>query len=453
MNSPKPISTGFHNYRWIICALLFFSTTANYLDRQVISYLKEFFCTPEAQGGFGWSNTDFSHLTAFFTGFYAGMTLFIGWVIDKIGTKMGLALSLIVWSICGIANAFVGRMVAMHIFIRSAFAIGEAGNFPASIKTIAEWFPKRERALATAIFNAGSNGGAMIAAIFVPWCMIYFGDQRGWKMAFIITGAVGFLWLIFWFWLYDTPAKQKRLSKAEYDYIHIDDETAADTQTGDKAKVSWLRLFRYRQMWSFFVGKFMTDGVWWFYLFWLPDYLFKQFHMTKQQVMMPTFIVYGVAIVGSIYGGSIPMTLIKRGMGVYKARMTTMFIIAICPLAVLLTQFFGDVSRFGNMASVLAVAMICIGATAHQAWSANLFTTVSDMFPKKAVASVTGIGTTAGGVSGVTLQLLAGKLTDHFKQTPQTAYLILFVICALSYLIAWTLMKILVPRHKPITDL
>jgi ACS family hexuronate transporter-like MFS transporter len=453
MNSPKPISTGFHNYRWIICALLFFSTTANYLDRQVISYLKEFFCTPEAQGGFGWSNTDFSHLTAFFTGFYAGMTLFIGWVIDKIGTKMGLALSLIVWSICGIANAFVGRMVAMHIFIRSAFAVGEAGNFPASIKTIAEWFPKRERALATAIFNAGSNGGAMIAAIFVPWCMIYFGDQRGWKMAFIITGAVGFLWLIFWFWLYDTPAKQKRLSKAEYDYIHIDDETATDTQTGDKAKVSWLRLFRYRQMWSFFVGKFMTDGVWWFYLFWLPDYLFKQFHMTKQQVMMPTFIVYGVAIVGSIYGGSIPMTLIKRGMGVYKARMTTMFIIAICPLAVLLTQFFGDVSRFGNMASVLAVAMICIGATAHQAWSANLFTTVSDMFPKKAVASVTGIGTTAGGVSGVTLQLLAGKLTDHFKQTPQTAYLILFVICALSYLIAWTLMKILVPRHKPIADL
>jgi ACS family hexuronate transporter-like MFS transporter len=453
MNSPKPISTGFHNYRWIICALLFFSTTANYLDRQVISYLKEFFCTPEAQGGFGWSNTDFSHLTAFFTGFYAGMTLFIGWVIDKIGTKMGLALSLIVWSICGIANAFVGRMVAMHIFIRSAFAVGEAGNFPASIKTIAEWFPKRERALATAIFNAGSNGGAMIAAIFVPWCMIYFGDQRGWKMAFIITGAVGFLWLIFWFWLYDTPAKQKRLSKAEYDYIHIDDETAADTQTGDKAKVSWLRLFRYRQMWSFFVGKFMTDGVWWFYLFWLPDYLFKQFHMTKQQVMMPTFIVYGVAIVGSIYGGSIPMTLIKRGMGVYKARMTTMFIIAICPLAVLLTQFFGDVSRFGNMASVLAVAMICIGATAHQAWSANLFTTVSDMFPKKAVASVTGIGTTAGGVSGVLIQLLAGRLTDHFKQTPQTAYLILFVICALSYLIAWTLMKILVPRHKQITDL
>ena len=202
----------------------------------------------------------------------------------------------------------------MHIFIRSAFAVGEAGNFPASIKTVAEWFPKRERALATAIFNSGSNFGAMVAALFVPWCMIYFGDQRGWKMAFILTGAAGFLWLIFWFWLYDTPDKQKRLSKAEHDYIHIDDEAAASDANGDKGKVSWWRLFGYRQTWAFFFGKFMTDGIWWFYLFWLPDYLIKQFHMTKAQIMMPTFIVYGVAIVGSIYGGSIPMTLIKQGM-------------------------------------------------------------------------------------------------------------------------------------------
>jgi ACS family hexuronate transporter-like MFS transporter len=454
MDSPSQARPAFSNYRWVICGLLFFSTTVNYMDRQVISYLKEFFCTPAAQGGFGWSNTDFSHLTAFFTGFYAGMTLIVGWVIDKIGTKMGLALSLIVWSVCGIANAFVGRMVAMHIFIRSAFAVGEAGNFPASIKTVAEWFPKRERALATGIFNSGSNFGAMIAALFVPWCLIYFGDQRGWKMAFILTGAAGFIWLIFWFWLYDTPAKQKRLSKNEYDYIHIDDETAADQQTGDKAKkISWWKLFGYRQAWSFFFGKFMTDGIWWFYLFWLPDYLHKQFGMTKHDVMMPTFIVYGVAIIGSIYGGSIPLTLIKRGMPVYKARMTAMFIIALFPLAVLATQYFGDVSRFGNMASVLAVAMICIGTAAHQAWSANLYTTVSDMFPKKAVGSITGIGTTAGGIGGVIMQLLAGHLTDAFKQTPQTAYLIMFIVCALNYLIAWCVMKAFVPRHKLITNL
>jgi ACS family hexuronate transporter-like MFS transporter len=452
MNSSNPAAPVSSNYRWVICALLFFATTFNYLDRQVISYLKEFFCTPVAQGGFGWSNTDFAYLTSFFTGIYASMTVLAGWVIDRIGTKLGLALSLIAWSIFGILNAFVGRLVMMHLLVRSAFGVGEAGNFPASIKTVAEWFPKRERALATGIFNSGSNFGAMVAALFVPWCMIYFGDEKGWKMAFILTGASGFIWLIFWYWLYETPARQKRVSQAELNYIHIDDEAASETN-GDKGKVAWGRLFGYRQTWAFISGKFLTDGVWWFYLFWLPDYLKKQFGMTKHDVMLPTFIVYGVAIIGSIYGGSIPMTLIKRGMQVYKARMTAMFIIAVFPLTVLTTQYFGNVEHFGHMAAVLAVAAICIGAAAHQAWSANLFTTVSDMFPKKSVASVTGIGTMAGGIGGVIVQMLAGKLTDAFVQTPQTAYLVMFIICALSYLTAWGIMKLLVPRHKPITDL
>jgi ACS family hexuronate transporter-like MFS transporter len=449
-NQTAPVSS---NYRWVICGLLFFATTFNYMDRQVISYLKEFFCTPADQGGFGWSNTNFANLTSAFTAFYAGMTVLAGWVIDRIGTKMGLALSLIIWSIFGMLNAFVGRLVMMHMIVRSAFGIGEAGNFPASIKTVAEWFPKRERALATGIFNSGSNFGAMIAALFVPWCMICFGDQKGWKLAFIFTGAAGFLWLIFWFWLYEPPSKQKRLSKAEYDYIHIDEEVQVREAVADKAKVSWWKLFGYRQTWAFFSGKFMTDGVWWFYLFWLPDYLHKQFGMTKQQVMMPTFIVYGVAIIGSIYGGSVPLTLIKRGMQVYKARMTAMLIIALFPLTVLTTQYFGNVGHFGKMASIMAIAVICIGAAAHQAWSANLFTTVSDMFPKKAVGSVIGIGTFAGGIGGVIIQKLAGGLTDAFKETPQTAYLIMFIVCALSYLIAWSVMKTLVPRHKPITDL
>jgi MFS transporter, ACS family, hexuronate transporter len=455
MYSPDSNRPATSSFRWVICGLLFFATTFNYLDRQVISYLKDpIFCAPVEQGGFGWTNTDFAYLTSFFTGVYACFTVFAGWVIDKIGTKLGLALSLTLWSIVGIANAFVGNLVARHVAIRSLFAVGEAGNFPASIKTVAEWFPKRERALATAIFNSGSNAGAMVAALFVPWCLIYFGDERGWKMAFIFTGAVGFVWLIFWFWLYAPPGKQKRLSQAEYNYIHIDDETAATTENADAVKkVSWLKLFGYRQLWCFFIGKLMTDGIWWFYLFWLPDYLHKQFNMDKHQVMLPTFIVYGVAIIGSIYGGSIPMTLIKRGMTVYQARMTTMLIIAIFPLVVLTTQFFGDVARFGSMAAVLSVATICIGATAHQAWSANLFTTVSDMFPKKTVASVTGIGTMAGGIGGVTVQMLAGHLTDLFKDNPQHAYLIMFGVCASSYLIAWGLMKALVPRHKPITDL
>ena len=454
MNSPSQPVSGFRNYRWIICALLFFSTTCNYMDRQVISYLKEFFCRAHVDGGFGWTNTDFSYLTSFFTGFYAGVTILAGWVIDKIGTKAGLAISLILWSIFGILNAFVGPLLKMHILVRSAFAVGEAGNFPASIKTVAEWFPKRERALATAIFNSGSNAGAMIAAILVPWCMIHFGDQLGWKMAYIITGVIGFPWLIFWFWLYNPPSQHKGLTPAEYQYIHIDDETPADAQAGDTTKkVSWLQLFRYRQLWAFFAGKFMTDGIWWFYLFWLPDYLQKQFNMGKAQIMLPTFIVYGVAIVGSIYGGSIPMTLIKRGMPVYRARTTTMLLIAICPLAVLFTQYFGNVEHFKQFAPILAVAMICIGATAHQAWSANIFTTVSDMFPKKAVGSVTGIGTMSGGIGGVIVQLISGRLNDIFKATPQTAYLIMFVICAFSYLAAWLVMKALVPRHEPITDL
>jgi MFS family permease len=585
-NRPRPAAS---NFRWVICALLFFSTTVNYMDRNVISYLKEYFCTASDAGGFGWSNTDFAHLTAFFTGFYAGMTILAGWVIDKIGTKMGLALSLIIWSVFGILNAFVGQLVAMHVLVRSAFGIGEAGNFPASIKTVAEWFPKRERALATGIFNSGSNCGAMIAALFVPWCLTYFGNEKGWKLAFVITGAVGFIWLIFWFWLYDTPGKSKRLSQAEYDLIHSDKDEAQPAQDGDKSgkkvranifsfagrapraafwgmtimihilcvfiyfitekivgpnvlqnkpsliffaataavaiavslalhvrrwhdlnKSGWLALtylipvaaafvsviifgfenkiyvvavalaviamiiagfnpgsadpstfgnagspglLGQRQTWSFFVGKLMTDGIWWFYLFWLPDYLVKQFNMPIHDTMWPTFIVFGVSIIGSVYGGSIPMTLMRRGMPVYQARMTAMFLIALCPLAVLTTQYFGNVSRFGDMAEIYAIAVICIGAAAHQAWSANLFTTVSDMFPKTAVGSVTGIGAMAGGLGGVIVQLIAGTLTDTYKATPSTAYLIMFVICALSYLIAWGGMKLLVPRHKPITDI
>jgi MFS family permease len=553
-------------YRWIICGLLFFSTTVNYLDRQVISYLKEFFCTPAAAGGFGWTNSDYANVTTVFTAFYATMTILAGWVIDRIGTKLGLALSLTVWSIFGIANAFVGSLTAAHMVVRSLFGIGEAGNFPASIKTVAEWFPKRERALATGIFNSGSNVGAMIAALFVPWCLIHFGDQLGWKMAFIITGVAGFLWLIFWFWLYAPPAEQKRLSKAEFDYIHSDhDETKAQEATEDKSGakpsfgllsfsgrmsragfvgITFMTLFLclflyfistmfpslnrtgaialyggvgtlallvslsaqarrwhdlgksgsfvlinlipglgtiasilylaltpspsevnshgsvprtgvlgYPQTWAFFFGKFMTDGIWWFYLFWLPDYLKKQFGMTKHEVMLPTFIVYGVAIVGSIYGGSIPLTLMKRGMQTYRARMTAMFLIALLPLTVLSTQYFANVSHFGQLASTLAVAIICIGAASHQAWSANLFTTVSDMFPKKAVGSVTGIGAMAGGLGGVIILKLSGTLTDAYKANPQHAYFIMFVICALSYLTAWCIMKALVPRHKPITDL
>ena len=441
-------------FRWVIVTLLLFSTTVNYMDRQVISYLKEFFCTSKDKGGFGWTNDDYSNVIGIFIFCYAFVTIFAGMIIDKIGTKLGLAASLIIWSVFGILNAFAGTTVVMHAFVRSLFGIGEAGNFPASIKTVAEWFPKKERALATGIFNSGSNLGAMIAALFVPWCLIHFGDQEGWKMAYIITGSIGFIWLIFWFKLYNSPSKHKSLSKEEFEYIHSDEaaDNAQSTVALDK-KVSWFKLLGYKQTWAFFVGKFMTDGIWWFYLFWLPDYLRKQFGMTKHEIMFPTFVVYGIAIIGSIYGGSIPLSFMNKGMHVYKARMKALLIIAFFPLVVLFTQFLANKDQFGYMASTFAVAVICIAAAAHQAWSANLFTTVSDMFPKKAVGSVTGIGAAAGGLGGYIISKLSGKLLDAYITTPQTAYLIMFVICGLSYLIAWVIMKALVPKFQQITDI
>lgn len=453
-------------YRWVVCSLLLFATTINYMDRNVIGFLKDYFCSAE---GFGWTNQQFSYVTSCFTAFYAGMTLFAGMVIDKIGTKLGLALSLIVWSIFGILNAFVGKTVMAHIIVRSLFGVGEAGNFPASIKTVAEWFPKRERALATGIFNSGSNIGAMICALFIPWCLLK-GDNiipglLGWQFAFVVTGAVGFLWLIGWFILYNTPAKlllKGKINQAEIDVIHSDDTAAelaanAAAEAGTETKVKFLQLLKYRQTWAFFTGKFMTDGIWWFLLFWLPSYVKNQFCVglspeeTTTRVMVTNFIVFGVAIIGSVYGGSIPMMFMKKGWDAYKARMTAMLIIACCPLVLLLTQTLGNVATFGENAIIWAIAVICIGGAAHQAWSANIFTTVSDMFPKKAVASVTGIGGLAGGIGGVLVQLIAGYLTDHFST--DTAYAIMFAICAFAYLVAWIIMKILVPKFRPITDL
>lgn len=419
------------------------------MDRQVISYLKPFFCSGVTEGGFGWTNSDYSYVTSFFTISYAIMTVFIGWVIDKIGTKLGLTLSLITWSFFGMINAFAGANLAIHIFIRSMFGLGEAANFPASNKTVAEWFPKKERALATGIFNSGTNIGAMISALFVPWCLTFFGTNLGWKMSFLLTGGIGFFWLIFWVWLYNSPNKQKRLDKEEYRYIHQDDPSLNTEPKGDVA-IPWFNFFSYRQTWSFFWGKLLTDGVWWFYLFWLPDYLIKQFGMNPVEVTWPIFFVYCVSISGNILGGGAPLYLINKGMSVYKARMTTLLIIALLPLPVLTIQFFGNTDIFGSLALYFSVAIISFGAIAHQAWSSNLFTIVSDMFPKSTIASVTGIGNMAGGIGSVMLQLLAGRLTDVYVKTPKTAYSIMFFICALAYITAWTIMKALIPKYKVI---
>ncbi|MEA4839951.1 MAG: MFS transporter [Bacteroidales bacterium] len=447
-------------YRWTVVALLLFSTTINYMDRNVIGFLKDYFCSEE---GFGWTPQMFSYLTSAFTLFYAGFTLVAGWVIDKVGTKIGLAGSLILWSFAGILSAFMGKGLGSHIAARSLFGMGESGNFPASNKTIAEWFPKKERALAVGIFNSGSNIGAMICAILVPWCLLawtgdykFFGIFEGWQMAFLITGIIGFVWLIFWGIMYKTPKKaleKGQLSQAEYDYIHSGDsaQETADEANGSN-KVPWLKMLTYRQTWSFTVGKFMTDGIWWFLLFWLPTYVKQQFcvgmdaDQTATYVMLSNFIVFGIAIIGSVYGGSIPMTFINKGWATYKARMTAMLLIAVAPLVLLFTQW-----AAGSFGIVAAIAIICIAGAAHQAWSANLFTTVSDMFPKKAVGTVTGIGAAAGGLGGVLVQLLAGYLDGTFNTNK--AYTIMFAVCAFAYLIAWLLMKWLVPQHRPITDL
>jgi ACS family hexuronate transporter-like MFS transporter len=439
-------------YRWMIVALLLFSTTVNYMDRNVIGFLKQYFCSPE---GFNWTPLQFSYVTTLFTVFYAGFTLVAGAIIDKIGTKLGLAFSLIIWSVFGMLNAFAGKTVLLHVIIRSLFGAGEAGNFPASIKTVAEWFPKKERALATGIFNSGSNIGAMISALFVPWCLAYFGADLGWKLSLIITGGVGFIWLIFWFWIYDTPKKLKEkgvLSAEEYEYIHSDkDEQVVDNGSDKAEKVSWFKLLTYKQTWAFFWGKFMTDGIWWFFLFWTPDYLKKQFNLDPKVQGYLYFIILGVAIFGSVFGGGIPMYFMNKGWQTYKARMTSMLLIAFAPLLILSTQFFANDAMFGRTVAItLAVSILCVCAAAHQAWSANLFTTVSDMFPKKSVGSVTGIGAAAGGLGGALVQLLAGALNTYF---PNSAYFMLFIVCGLAYLLAWSIMKLLVPRHKPITDL
>ncbi len=453
-------------YRWTIAALLLFSTTINYMDRNVIGFLKDYMCSAE---GFNWTPQMFSYLTSAFTLAYALCTLVIGWVIDKLGTKLGLALSLIVWSISGIASAFMGKGLGAHIAARSFFGIGEAGNFPGSIKAVAEWFPKKERALATGIFNSGSNIGAMICAIFVPWCLLkwsggdnlFLGQFHGWQAAFIITGVIGFLWLIFWGIFYKSPKKmleEKRIGQAEYDYINSDDkEVAAEPEAEDDGKgVSWGKMLTYKQTWSFVLGKFLTDGIWWFLLFWLPTYVKQTFCVgldedtTALYVMISNFVVFGIAIIGSVYGGSIPLTIMNKHQDwdPYKSRMTAMLIIAVCPLLLVSTQFVGGISGIGGL--IAAIAVISIAGAAHQAWSANLFTTVSDMFPKKAVGTVTGIGAAAGGLGGVLVQLLAGFCDGTIGAAYGSfwAYMIMFCVCAVAYLLAWILMKVLVPKYE-----
>ncbi|MCG2583774.1 MFS transporter [Massilia sp. TS11] len=444
-------------YRWTICGLLFFATTVNYLDRQVLSLL-----APALSKEFGWTNTDYANITAVFQFVYALAMLFAGRFIDRIGTKRAYLLAIFVWSIGAVLHALAVPMgegfshllsslgfglipasIAGFMLGRAVLAVGEAGNFPVAIKATAEYFPKRERALATGIFNSGANVGAILAPATVP----LIAELWGWQAAFVIIGAVGFAWMGFWIVYYDKPEQQKRLSRAELDYIHSDSSAPAPAATAPR--VSWWRLLAYRQTWAFAIGKFMTDGVWWFYLFWLPKYLAVQFGITGTAIVLPLAVLYSITMVGSIGGGWLPLRFINAGYTPYDGRMKAMLLIAVFPLIVLLAQPMGGL---GMWAPVL---LIGVGAAAHQAWSANIFTTVSDMFPKHTVASVVGLGGMAGGMGGVALSKLGGWLFDYYDKLGhiQTGYMIMFSICALVYLAAWVVMKALVPQYKEIQDL
>jgi len=433
------------NYRWTICALVFFATTINYLDRQVISLLKPYL---EADGLFGNDparyESVYANIVICFQIAYASGMLLVGGIIDKFGTKIGYALSLLGWSLAAIGHAFAKGPFGFGI-ARAALGIPEAGNFPAAIKTTAEWFPKKERALATGIFNSGTNIGAIIAPMVVPLIAITWG----WQWAFIITGAFGLIWLIFWKIMYDTPDKKLvkgQLKQTEYDYILSDKEETASEDGTEFKKISWFKLLTFRQTWAFFLGKLLTDPVWWFFLFWLPAFLKEQYHLTGTQVSFPIALVYTMTTFGSIFGGWLPKRFMEKGMDANKARKKAMFIYALFPLLVLSAQFLGSFNMW------YAVIIIGIAASAHQAWSANIFTTVSDMFPKRAIASVTGIGGMAGAVGGIMIAMVAGLLFDHFKAAGdiRVGYGIMFMICSTAYIIAWFVMHLLVPKFKKI---
>lgn len=423
------------NYRWVICSLIFFATTVNYLDRAVISLLKS-----DLTKEFKWDDGDYANIEIAFKVAYSIGLLLAGRLIDKLGTKMGYFFSTLLWSISAVFHAFANSTFGFGV-VRSALGLSEAGNFPSAIKTVAEWFPKKERALATGIFNSGANIGAIIAPLTVPFIAVAWG----WRWAFVITGSIGFVWLVLWFVFYEIPARQKRLSKVEFDYINsdIDEQDKTDNST----KVSWAKLLSYKQTWAFSIGKFLTDPIWWFYLFWLPDFLESEYGLKGTAIALPVALVYTISTFGSIYGGYLPKSLIDKNWPVFKARKTSMLIYAFAVVPIIFAQILGNINMW------LAVIIIGLAASAHQAWSANIFTTVSDMFPKRMVGSVTGIGGMFGSIGSVCLSLFVQKnMFVHYRAIHkiETAYYIMFFVCGGAYLLAWGIMHFLVPKMKTV---
>jgi ACS family hexuronate transporter-like MFS transporter len=417
------------NQRWIVVALIFFATTINYIDRQVIGLLK-----PTLEVEFGWTEKDYSNIVMAFTAAYALGLLVFGRIIDRIGTKMGFSISIVFWSIAACLHGVVKTTFGFGV-ARAALGLGESGNFPAAIKTVAEWFPKKERALATGIFNSGANIGAVFAPILVPTILALYG----WQEAFIITGAIGFVWLIFWLYFYEIPAKHKKVTKTELDHIHSDNEE----DTSNEKPISWGTLFKVRQTYVFIVGKLLTDPIWWFFLFWLPSYFSTSFSLDLKKPGWPLVIIYMATSIGSIGGGYLSSYFIQKGWPVHKARKTAMFIFALCVLPIMTARYATNMW--------VAVGLISLAAAAHQAWSANIFTVASDMFPKKAISSVVGIGGMAGSFGGVLFPIFVGYILDAYKLAGNLTggYNIIFFVCGLMYMLAWVVMHLISPKMTP----
>jgi len=427
MNDESP-ERGAGHYRWLVCALLFFATTVNYVDRQILALIKGIL-----DDELHWTNEQFGNVNALFQGAYAVGLLLFGKFIDRYGTKIGYATSILAWSLAAAGHALVGSVGGFFV-ARAALGLGEGGNFPSAIKAVALWFPKKERAFATAIFNSGTNVGAIVAPAIVPW----MATTWGWRSAFVAAGIAGIVWLALWIPFYDVPERIHRLSRAELDYIRSD---PADLGAG--GQVRWLDILRYRQAWSFIVGKFLTDPVWWFFLTWLPDFFKKTRGLDIKKSWVHLVSIYAIITVLSIIGGWLAGYLIRRGLTVTRARKIAMFTFACCVLPIV---FVTRVSDWG------AVFLIGFAGAAHQAWSANLFTTASDMFPKRALASVIGLGGMIGSVGGILFQHYTGVLLDHFGATGNASagYSILFAICGSAYLIAFAISHLLAPRFEPI---
>src|SRR5215510_703102 len=411
-------------YRWVICGLLFFATTVNYVDRQVLGILSK-----DLKVAIGWTEVDYGNIVAAFNAAYAFGLLMAGRLMDRVGTRIGYALAIVWWSLAAMGHALAHTPFGFGV-ARAALGVGEAGNFPAAIKTVAEWFPKKERAFATGIFNAGLNVGAIVAPLTVPW----IAGHWGWRWAFLLTGAIGLAWLIFWLPLYRRPEQHPKVSKAELDYIHSD---PADPPAKN---VPWLSLIPHRQTSAFAIGKYLTDPIWWFYLYWIPNFFRDNHGLDLTTIGPPLIVIYLIADIGSIGGGWLSSTFIKRGWTIDRSRKTAMLI---CALMVTPIIFAANVKNLWA-----AVALIGLAAAAHQGWSCNLFTTTSDMFPRQAVGSVVGIGGMAGALGGATMAVATGVILQSTGQN----YSIVFMIAGTAYLVALLVIHVLEPNLEPVED-